>query len=131
LVKWRKLTTEFKVQPPQELEDEVLPLQQWVSDQSRLHKIHAAFEQACASLRSVMDVQAPISTIKSHYRAVREFDESMPESLQRDYRALIKKLEWNERFEQYGIYALVGVVILVIVVGAAVVAWSVLHSGNR
>jgi len=130
LAKWDKKVADYKVQQPKELQDELLSLRKWVADNEALQVLQSNFQAACADLRAVLDTTEDAEILSPHYNAVRELGLPIPDDLERDYRAIKRKLDHNRRFEQVGIYVLVGIVVLAMLAGLVIAIRSYLHSGQ-
>lgn len=130
LANWEKTVTDYKVQQPKELQDEMIALTRWVTDHEALQALQESFQLACAELRAVLRVNVAEEVLFSRFRAVQELGLPMPEDLERDYLAIKKNQERTRRFEQLGIYVIVAVVVLTVVFGVAYVLWKT-HSGSH
>jgi len=129
LVKWEKIVSDYKVALPQDLKAESARLRKWVTDHEQLQVLHASFQDLCANLRSVMDVNVPQETLNAQYSALKALGLPIPDDLEQDYRRRKRKVEQTQKFEQIGIYGLAVIVAIVILGAVALVIWQHFQSG--
>jgi hypothetical protein len=123
LATWEKIVADFQVQQPPELQDELAALRRWVSDREALQAMQESFQAACIELRTVLRVNVSEEVLLSRYRAVHELGLPVPDDLERDYRSIRRRQEKNHRFEQIGIYLILGLVVLAAVACVVVAIW--------
>jgi len=128
LSKWQKSIDRYAVSLPADAAATVEELRQFVSSHADLQSLQAAFAEKSATLRTLIDHQAPAETLTSHYRELQSVGLPIPEELEGSYRSLLGRLQRSSRFEERGIQLIVVTVAVAVVAGAAVAIWSYLHS---
>jgi hypothetical protein len=123
LTTWGKIVADYKVQQPPELQDEMTALKHWVADREALQALQETFQLACGELRAVLRVNVDPDVLLERYNAVQQLGLPVPDDLERDYRVIRNKQERTRRFEQMGIYVIVGLVALLIVACIVIAIW--------
>jgi hypothetical protein len=124
LTTWEKIVTDYKVQQPEELQNEMTALRRWLADRESLQALQESFQAACSELRAVLRVNVAEEVLFDRYNAVVQLGLPVPDDLERDYRTIRGTQERTRRFEQMGIYVIIALIVIVILVCVGFAIWK-------
>ncbi|HET6248785.1 MAG TPA: hypothetical protein VFE47_13880 [Tepidisphaeraceae bacterium] len=127
---WGAIVKESKITVPPDLRGEILPLAHWLDEEEDRRQKEREFKAACATLTAAIEGRRPIEQLTRLYRAAVGFDLPMPERLLLAYRRVLETARQEQRREKRKQYLLAALLIGVIGVALAVLAYVMFGMGH-
>ena len=120
---WGKIVKDARLNVPQDLRDEILPLARWLDEMDDRRDRERQSRQACEDLRRAIKDNAPLEQLTALYRTALGFELDLPDELSANFRRATEAAKRVARAEKRKQYAIAAAMVGVIVIGLLVLAY--------